>query len=166
MRNWESSSASALGSIVRMTGYWDAYKLDILMQSPMAMATAIMSSKPKTPSMPPSQDEAHSMIGGFTELTVYNSNNDLHLVQATSARFEGRMPDILEVETWRMVLHSMFLLSLLSSFLLCFFNCLDLSPGQMASAWVFTTSGDKSSGGGVSLCARSAEWLPYGTDRL
>jgi len=36
----------------------------------------------------------------------------------------------------------------------------------MASEWVFTTSRDKSSGGGVSLCAGSAEWLPYGTDWL
>jgi len=36
----------------------------------------------------------------------------------------------------------------------------------MASARVFTTSGDKSSGGGVSLWAGSAERLPYGTDRL
>jgi len=30
----------------------------------------------------------------------------------------------------------------------------------------FSTSGDKSTGGGVSPCAGSAEWLPYGTDRL
>jgi len=36
----------------------------------------------------------------------------------------------------------------------------------MASARVFTYSGDQSSGGGVSSCAESAEWLPYGTDRL
>jgi len=28
-RNWDNLSASALGSIVSMTGYWDAYKLDI-----------------------------------------------------------------------------------------------------------------------------------------
>jgi hypothetical protein len=56
-----------------------------------------------------------------------------------------------------------------SSFLfssLNIFTSLDFGPLQMASAWVFTTSGDKSSGGGVSLCAGSAEWLPYGTDRL
>jgi len=46
------------------------------------------------------------------------------------------------------------------------FTSLDLSPVQMASAQVFTTSGDKSIGGGVSPCARSAEWLPYGADRL
>jgi len=30
----------------------------------------------------------------------------------------------------------------------------------MASARVFTTSGDKSPGSGVSPCAGSAEWLP------
>jgi hypothetical protein len=49
---------------------------------------------------------------------------------------------------------------------LYFFTSLDLGPVQMASARVFTTSGDKSRGGGVSPCAGSAEWLPYGTDRL
>jgi len=31
-RNWECSSASGLGSIVSMTGYWDAYKWDIPMR--------------------------------------------------------------------------------------------------------------------------------------
>jgi len=49
---------------------------------------------------------------------------------------------------------------------LYFFTSLDLGPVQMASARVFTTSGDKSSGGGVSPCAGSAEWLTYGTNRL
>jgi len=38
-RNWESSSASALGSIVSTTGYWDAYKLDIPMAMAMIMST-------------------------------------------------------------------------------------------------------------------------------
>jgi hypothetical protein len=46
------------------------------------------------------------------------------------------------------------------------FTSLNLGPVQMASAWVFTSSGDKSSGCGVSPCAGSAELLPYGTDRL
>jgi hypothetical protein len=59
----------------------------------------------------------------------------------------------------------MFLLSLFFSSLY-FYTSLDLGPVQMASARVFTTSGDKSSGGGVSPGAGSAEWLPYGTDRL
>jgi len=59
--------------------------------------------------MPSSQDKAHTMIGDFTEITVSNSDNDLHLVQATSARFDSRIP---EVEIWRMVLLWMFLLSL------------------------------------------------------
>ena len=36
----------------------------------------------------------------------------------------------------------------------------------MASVLVFPTFGDKSSGGGVSPSAGSAEWLPYGNDRL
>jgi len=152
-----------------MTGCWDAYKLDIPMQWHMAMAMALaiamvmVTSERKPPSILPSQDEAHAMIGDFTEITVSNSDNDLHLVQATSARFDGRMPDIPEVEIWRTVLLWMFHLSLLS---LYFFTSLDLGPVQMASARVFTTSGDKSSGGGVSPCAGSAEWLPYGTDRL
>jgi hypothetical protein len=73
-----------------MTGYWNAYKLDIPMQLLMAMAIVIamalamaivmISSEPKPPSMPPSQDEPHAMIGDFTEITASNSNNDLHLV--------------------------------------------------------------------------------------
>ena len=92
MRNWENSSASALESVVSMTGYWHAYKLDILMRRPMATAMAMMSSERKPPSMPPSQDEAHTMIGDFTEITVSNSDIDLHLVRVTSARLDGRMP--------------------------------------------------------------------------
>jgi len=62
------------------------------------MAMMMMSTERKPPSMPPSQDEAHTMIGDFTEITVSNSDNGLHLIRATSARFDGRMPDIPEVE--------------------------------------------------------------------
>jgi hypothetical protein len=62
-----------------MTGYWDTYKLDIPMQ--LAMAMAMTSSERKPPSMPPSHDEAHTRIGDFTEITVSNSDNDLHLVR-------------------------------------------------------------------------------------
>ena len=102
-----------------MTGYWNAYKLDIPMQLPMAMAMAMamamMSSERKPPSMLPSQDEAHTTIRDFTEITVSNSDNDLHLVQATSARFGGQMPDIPEVEICRTVLLWMFLISLFFS---------------------------------------------------
>jgi len=76
---------------------------------------AMMSSERKPPSMPPSQDEAHTMIGDFTEITVSNSDNDLHLVRVTSAGLDGRMPDITEVEIWRTVSLWMFLLSLLFS---------------------------------------------------
>ena len=47
-----------------------------------------------------------------------------------------------------------------------FFTFFDLGPVQMASARVFTTSGDTSCGGGVSPCAGSAEWLPCSTDQL
>jgi len=103
------------------------------------------------------------MIGDFTEITVSNSDNDLHMVRVRSARLNGRMPDIPEVEIWRTVSLWMFLLSLLFSLLL---TSLDLGPVQKASVCVFTTSGDKSSGGGVSLCAGSTEWLPYSTNRL
>jgi hypothetical protein len=87
------------------------------------------------------------------------------LIRATSERFDGQMPDIPEVEIWRTVLLWMFLLSLFSSSLY-FFTSLDLGPVQMASARVVTNFGDKSSGGGVSLCAGSGEWLPYSTNRL
>jgi hypothetical protein len=100
--------------MVSMTGYWNAYKLDIPMQLPMAMAMAMimMSSERKPPSMPPSQDEAHTMSRDFNKITVSNSDNDIHLVRVTSARLDGRMPDIPEVEIWRTVLLWMFLLSL------------------------------------------------------
>ena len=84
--------------MVSMIGYWDAYKLDIPMAMTMATAMAVMSSERKPPLMPPSQDEAHTRIGDFTEITVSNSDNDLHLVRVTSARLDGRMPDSLEVE--------------------------------------------------------------------
>jgi len=50
-RNWESSSASAYECMVSVTGYWNAYKLDIPIQLPMAM---MMTSKRKPPSMLPS----------------------------------------------------------------------------------------------------------------
>jgi hypothetical protein len=53
-----------------------------------------------------------------------------------------------------------------SFYSLYFLLSLDLGPVQMASARVFTTSRDKSSGGRVSPCAGSAEWLTYSTDRL
>jgi hypothetical protein len=125
----------------------------------------MMSTELKPPSIPPSQDEAHIMIGDFTKITVSNSDNDQHLVRVTSGRYNGRMPDIPEVEIWWTVSLWMFFF-LLFWLLFYFITSLDLGPVQMASAWVFTTSGDKSSGGGVSPCAGSAEWLPSGTDRL
>jgi len=63
----------------------------------MAMKMAMTSSERKPPSMPPSPGKAHTMIGDFTEIIVSNSDNDRHLVQVTSARLDGRMPDIPEV---------------------------------------------------------------------
>jgi len=62
------------------------------------MAMMMTSTERNPPSMPPSQEESHTMIGDFTEITVSNSDNDLHLIRVTSARFDGRMPDIPEVE--------------------------------------------------------------------
>jgi len=64
----------------------------------MVIAMSMMNSDRKLPSMLPSQNEAHTMIGDFTEITASNSNNNVHLVHATSARFDGRMPDVPEVE--------------------------------------------------------------------
>jgi hypothetical protein len=78
-------------------------------------------SERKPPSMLPSQDETHTMIVDFTEITVPNSDNDLHLVRVTSARLDGWMPGILEVEIWRTVLLGMFLLSLRFRLLLLYF---------------------------------------------
>jgi len=129
----------------------------------MAMVTVVMSSERKPPSMPPSQDQAHTMIGDFTEITVPNSDDDLHLVKATSARL---MVGCRTFRKWRY--GGRYHLGC-SFFLFCslyFFTSLDLGPVQMASARVFTTSGDKSRGGGDSPCAGSAERPPYGTDRL
>jgi len=54
----------------------------------MTMAVVIMNSERKPPSMPPSQDEAHSTIGDFTEITVSISNNDVHLVRVSSERLD------------------------------------------------------------------------------
>ena len=82
----------------------------------MAMAMAMMSSERKPPWIPPSQDEAHTMIGDNTEVPVSDSDDNLRLVRVTSARLNGRMPDIPEVEIWRMVLLWMFLLSLCHQF--------------------------------------------------
>jgi hypothetical protein len=71
------------------------------MQLPMAMT---MSCEQKLPLMPMTQDEAHTMIGDLTKITVSNSDNDLHVVRVTSARLNGRTPIIPEVEMWRTVL--------------------------------------------------------------
>jgi len=57
------------------------------MQLAMVMVMAMtMSNKRPPPSMLPSQDDAHTMIGDFTRINVSNSNDNLHLVQPTSAR--------------------------------------------------------------------------------
>jgi len=74
---------------------------------------AMMSRERKPQSMPKCQDETHTMIGEFTEITVSNSNNDLHMLQVTIARLDGRMPDIPEVEISRMVSVWILLLSVL-----------------------------------------------------
>jgi hypothetical protein len=94
------------------------------------------------------------MIGGFTEITVSNSDDDLHLVQATSARL---MVGCRIFGKWRYGGRCHFGCSFFLFSSLYFITSLDLGPVQMASASVFTTSGDKSSGGGVSPCAGSTE---------
>ena len=85
------------------------------------------------------------MNGDFTEITVSNSDNDLHLVRVTSARLEGRMPDIPEVEIWRTVSLWMVLLSLLFTLLLYFLTSLHLwiLAQYKWRARVLTTSGDR-----------------------
>jgi len=62
-------TCGALESMVRMIGYWNAYKLDIPMQLLMVMAmvqaTAMMNTSEQNPlSMQPSKDEAHIVTGG------------------------------------------------------------------------------------------------------
>jgi hypothetical protein len=84
-----------------MTGYWNAYKLDIPMQCAMAMAMVIMNCERKPPLMLPSLEETHSKIEDFTETALSNSDNHLHLVQDTSTRLDGGMPDMPQVEIWR-----------------------------------------------------------------
>jgi hypothetical protein len=46
----------------------------------MAMVIVMVNSKRKPPSILPSRDEVHAMIGDFTEIAVSNSDNDLPLV--------------------------------------------------------------------------------------
>jgi len=114
-----------------------------------------MSSERKSPVMLMSQDETRTMIGDFTKVTVSNSNDDLHLVQATCARLDGRMPDIPEVEIWRTLSLSMFLLSHLCTSLVL---------------WILAQYNGIGTGfyhrrryvkwRGVSPYAGSAKWLP------
>jgi len=99
-------------------------------------------------------------------ISVSNSNDNLHLVQVTSAKLNGQMLVISDMEIWRTVLLWMFLLSLLFFLILYFFISLHSGPVYMVLAQVLTNSGDMSSGDGVSICARSAEWLLYLTDWL
>jgi len=100
--NWECLNASPLQSMVSVTAYWNPYRLHILMQMAMAMAMAMamvmMGSERKPSSMPPSQDQAHTMIGECTKLAVSDSENDLLLVRVMSVRVDGRMHDCPEVE--------------------------------------------------------------------
>jgi len=128
----------------------------------MAMAMVMMSSERKPPSMPPSQDEAHIMIGDFTEITV--SKFRQWPTHGTSYECETEWSDAGHSGSGDMEDGVTLDVPSFSSLYIC--TSLDLGPVQMASAWVFTTSGDRSSGGGVFPCTGSAEWLPYGTDRL
>jgi hypothetical protein len=96
----------------------------------------IMSNKRKPSLMPRSPYNALTMIGDFNVITVSNSDNGLHLVRVTTARLDGRMPEILELELWRMV--SLWMFQIFSFRYI--FTCLDLGPVQMASAWVLPPS--------------------------
>jgi len=129
LMDWASEVYEELGKLaclctsmymVSMTAYWDIYKLDILMAMALAIVIAkamvmtmamMMISDGKPPSMVLSPYETHTVIGDFTHLAVSNSDNNLHLLEATSTRFGGQMPDILEVQIWRTVSLWMFLLS-------------------------------------------------------
>ena len=60
---------------------------------------------------------------------------------------------MIELEEWDLTSHGGFYFA---------YFLMDLGPVQMASARVFTTSGDTSSGGGVSPCTKSAVRLLIG----
>jgi len=143
-----------------MTGYRNACELDIRMQWLLAMAMVMMSSEGPPPSKLPSDDEAYTVIADFTEITVSDSDNDLHWVQAPRAKLMFGCLIFPNASTDNGVALDV------PSFCSLLFTCLDLGPVQMASAWVFTTCRDMSSGGGISLCTGSAEWLPYGSNRF
>jgi hypothetical protein len=143
--------------MVSMTSYWNAYKLDIPMERQMAMAMAMIriSSERKPPSMPLSHDEDHTMIG--------ISPRVLYLIRTmTYTWYELRVRDwivgLQTIRKWRS--EDGVTLADPASSSLYLFTSLDHGPVQMASVRVCTTSGDKSSGGGVSPCAGSAERLP------
>jgi hypothetical protein len=104
-------------------------------------------------SMPPSQDDVHSVIGDFTLITLSIFNNGLHLVQATRVELDREVSDSKMVEIWKTLSFWMFLLSVF------FYTSFDFSPAKMASTWVFSTSRDLSSGDGDSLDALYAESL-------
>ena len=91
------------------------------MQWQIAMAMT-NSSERKSPSMPPSQDAAATMIGDFIAISMTISDNDLHLIRVTSPRLDAQLWAILEVEIWRMVSLWMFLLTVLFAILLYFFE--------------------------------------------
>jgi len=158
--NWESSCASARGSIESMTGYWNVTSTIYHCKGDgddehRGEATINVAKSTRT----------HTMIEESTNVTVSNSDNDIHLVGVTSPRLTCRMPNRAEMEIERSLSLSMSLLFLLFCSL-WFFSSLDLGPVQMALAQVFTTSRDKSSGGGVSTCTGSGKWLPFGTDQF
>jgi len=60
-------------------------------------------------SMPQSHDQGHTKLKDFTEIMVSNSNNDLPLEAVTSARLDGRRPDIPDIEVGKTVSLCMFL---------------------------------------------------------
>jgi len=75
------------------------------------------------------------------------------------------MPNISEVEIWRTVSLCMFLLSLLFLFSLLHYF-FESRPSTNGVSSGFTSSGDRLNRGGASPCARFAEKILSGPDRL
>jgi hypothetical protein len=67
----------------------------------IAMAMMIMISLQRPPSIMPSPDEGYTIIRDLAKIKASNTDDELHLVYATSVRYTGCMLDISVVEIWR-----------------------------------------------------------------
>ena len=106
----------------------------------MGKAMLRIGSDPKPPSMWPNQDEAHTMIGDLTAITVLNSSNDQHLVLIMCTKLDDSMLHIAHVQILRTV--SFWMLLHFSS--LHFSTSFDLGAVQKESQLLSTTSRVKS----------------------